>query len=372
MGFMNSAFTPATLFFFVFLAGCLIKRIRISDISLGLSAVLIAAIAIGYFMARFCPNMLENEFYSGMSILSQIGTAMFVSVIGISSGGSVAGEYGKKDIAAFFCGVITVAAGFLTVIILAQLDFNMETSLLMGIFCGALTSSPALSALCENDWVNPELATLGYGVSYLFGVIGVVIFVQCFIENKEKITCGKDSKEKSSDNLKDLLLIAVVSIIGNISGSVRMPVVNLSIGATGGILITGVIFGYLKKCFSDNNEGGSASITVYRELGLIMFFIGNGLSAGKSLNTPLDIRWFVCGIIITMVSVLGGYFSSRFLFKNNNPAAMYNIAGGMTSTSALGVLLEKERKSNLVAYYSFAYLGALLSIVIAVRFFVFL
>ena len=51
--------------------------------------------------------------------------------------------------------------------------------MIAGIFAGSLTSTPAFSAAKASAEGEYESAvTVGYGLAYIFGVIGVVLFVQ--------------------------------------------------------------------------------------------------------------------------------------------------------------------------------------------------
>jgi len=51
--------------------------------------------------------------------------------------------------------------------------------MMVGIFAGALTSTPAFSAAKATAESEYESAvTVGYGLAYIFGVLGIVIFVQ--------------------------------------------------------------------------------------------------------------------------------------------------------------------------------------------------
>ncbi len=54
---------------------------------------------------------------------------------------------------------------------------SIEPLLLAGAYTGALTSSPGLGAALEATNAN-ALVTIGYTVTYPFGVIAVVIFIQ--------------------------------------------------------------------------------------------------------------------------------------------------------------------------------------------------
>ena len=51
--------------------------------------------------------------------------------------------------------------------------------MIVGLLSGSLTSTPAFSA--AKDTVNPiyeDAVSVGHGIAYIFGVLGVVLFVQ--------------------------------------------------------------------------------------------------------------------------------------------------------------------------------------------------
>lgn len=51
--------------------------------------------------------------------------------------------------------------------------------MISGLLAGSLTSTPAFSATKEAVAAQyQDAVTVGYGIAYLFGVIGVVLFVQ--------------------------------------------------------------------------------------------------------------------------------------------------------------------------------------------------
>ena len=51
--------------------------------------------------------------------------------------------------------------------------------MIVGIFSGSLTSTPVFSsAKATADTKYESAVTIGYGIAYLFGVIGVVLYVQ--------------------------------------------------------------------------------------------------------------------------------------------------------------------------------------------------
>ena len=60
-----------------------------------------------------------------------------------------------------------------------MLDPGQLTAMISGLLAGSLTSTPAFSATKEAVAAQyQDAVTVGYGIAYLFGVIGVVLFVQ--------------------------------------------------------------------------------------------------------------------------------------------------------------------------------------------------
>ena len=85
-------------------------------------------------------------------------------------------------------------------------ETNMEklSAIVSGLFAGALTSTPAFSA-AKASVTSPEmeqLVSVGYGIAYIFGVIGVVLFVQLvpkilkvnMAQEREKLVVAQQSE----------------------------------------------------------------------------------------------------------------------------------------------------------------------------------
>ena len=64
-------------------------------------------------------------------------------------------------------------------------DKSLNNASMYGVFCGAMTSTPALSTVCEISESYVAAATAGYACTYIFGVVGVVVFVQILSNNKK-------------------------------------------------------------------------------------------------------------------------------------------------------------------------------------------
>ena len=84
-------------------------------------------------------------------------------------------------------------SGVMAMLLISVIDKAINYSSLLGILCGALTSTPGLSSVCELIGSENEIAVLGYSCSYLLGVILVVFFTQLFAE---KCTCNKNQPQQ--------------------------------------------------------------------------------------------------------------------------------------------------------------------------------
>ena len=118
------------LLFSVIVVGCLIGRIKICNISLDISAVLILSVVVGYVLSK--TDIEIDAKY--LNVCSQIGTSLFISVVGITSGFSIKRDEIFSNIRYVVMGGLIVFAGFVAARIIGFLDSNIDESLLVGIF----------------------------------------------------------------------------------------------------------------------------------------------------------------------------------------------------------------------------------------------
>ena len=358
---MTDALSPLMVLFSVILLGYALGKLKICGISLGLSAILLAAILLGFILSHFLPTAIDTDFSDYMSAYSRLGTLLFVSVIGITSGISLKLS-SKKTVLYLFIGCIAVLVGFAVMTMIGYIDTKTNRSLLLGILSGALTSTPALSAISERPDVISENAVVGYGAAYILGVVIVVISTQ--ITGRKKLKKSNvENQQKAvtvSDGTFGFILIAICALIGEILGNLSLG--GYSLGTTGAVLICGIIIGRIIRK-SHIRSSAENVFPIYRNLGLTLFFVGNGVVAGARLNSDISIKWFIFGAIITVLSVISIWLICK-IFKADIPNL---ISGSMTSTPALAVLIKKEDAVDLTAY-SISYVGALLTMTIGIKF----
>ena len=156
--FENSYF----VLFLIIVIGFIIGRIKIKGISLDVSAVIFVALVFGHF-GVVVPKDFQN-----------LGLVIFIFTIGIQAGPSFFQSFKKNGRElAILASVLIVSAGLITFLIFTI--FDIDKSLVIGLLNGALTSTPGLAAAIDST--GSPLASIGYGIGYPFGVIGVILFV---------------------------------------------------------------------------------------------------------------------------------------------------------------------------------------------------
>ena len=184
MSCLTIILSPLNLLFFIIVAGLAIGRIRIKGISVGIAGILFASIFVVFLMNKLIPNESGEIIANTQNTLktsSKLGTSLFVSVIGLQTGFSIK-RYSKNSLLAFAIGSLMNLSEVAAMLLISLLDKSINYASLLGILCGALTSTPRLSGVCDLIKSDSEGAVMGYGCSYIFGVIPVVFFAQLFAE----------------------------------------------------------------------------------------------------------------------------------------------------------------------------------------------
>ena len=367
MAMLSNLLSPLSVAFIVIIFGYLIGKIKFAKISLDLSGVLIVAVLTGWILSAIAlhssvVNVIEYE--TNMKFFSSFGTALFVSSIGLSTGG-ILDFREKKDMKAIAIGSLMVCSAFVVMKIISLLDKNISESKLLGVLCGALTTTPGLSTACELQNIVSNDVILGYGCAYLFGVIATVLFVQAISNKSMDISNKKSEIKEPHENkcaLHGLLQIGGVIVLGRAIGNIE--IMNFSLGVSGGMLCVGIVVGVIVKKLFSTKSLTTTMVTPFRNMGLVLFFVGNGIPAGMQLTAGVELNMIFYGVLMTIVPIISGTVLYRLFFKDRLPAT--TIAGGMTSTPAIGVLAEKHNNISL-SKYALAYLGALITTIFLIR-----
>ena len=155
---------------------------------------------------------------------------------------------------------------------------------------------------------------------------------------------------------------SIAAILGVLIGSFKIG--NFSLTTTGGCLLVSLILGYLTKIGNVSIMPAESTLKVFRELGLMFFLIGAGVAGGASFVQYFEWVYFIYGIIMTLVPMVVGYIFARYVLKLNLLNNLGSICGGMTSTPALGTLIQTAGTEKVASAYASTYPIALIAVVV--------
>lgn len=406
----------STLLFVVFavlLVGYALGRITVKGISLGDAGVFIIALVFGalFFSVNadgqllFAASSKPYDFNSGLSIIESLGLVLFVTSVGYIAGPKFFGNFKKNFKSYVLLGVVIILAGGLAAagcIYAGEVVGYGSTiesqdgfvAMIVGLLSGSLTSTPAFSA--AKATVAPEftgLVSVGHGIAYIFGVIGVVLFVQIIpkltkadmaAERAKLVIKEDESKKKGILKLFEIdhmgiAGFALAAILGTVIGQIKIPLSGdglsgtcFSLTTTGGCLLTSLILGHFGRIGKVSIMPAQSTLKLFRELGLVLFLVGAGIPGGAEFVANFDPMYFVYGIIMTIVPMIIGYLFAKYVLKLSLLNNLGSITGGMTSTPALGTLISTAGTEDVAAAYASTYPIALIAVVLVSQFLVIL
>lgn len=157
------------ILFLVIGLGIAIGKIKVKGISFDLSAVIFVAIFLGYLY-----NTAGIDF-TIPPIIQSVGLVLFIYTIGMQAGPSFFNAFKEQGAKLILLSGITVVSGGVIALIISM-TYGVEMNMVTGLLTGALTSTPGLAAAIEAS--KSPLASIGYGIAYPFGVLGVILFVK--------------------------------------------------------------------------------------------------------------------------------------------------------------------------------------------------
>ena len=150
--------------------GLLLGKIKVANISLGLTWVLFVGITFGYF----CFNLDEHLLH----FLKEFGLILFVYSLGLQVGPSFFSSFGKGGLRLNMLAISTIAISIVVTVILFYTTGTPITTM-AGILSGAVTNTPGLGAAQQansdlNGIDDPSIAA-SYAAAYPIGVIGAIL-----------------------------------------------------------------------------------------------------------------------------------------------------------------------------------------------------
>lgn len=378
--------------------GYVLGRVTIKGISLGTAGVFIVALLYGCIFHEQLTqqllvgvkdevgNVVDHVTFvdSALKIVDQVGLILFVTAVGFIAGPNFFGNFKKNFKSYVLLAVIIIGSSGLACMGCIYVGRNFTdlqsgefTALMSGLLSGALTSTPGFSAAKDAASEFESAVSVGYGIAYIFGVLGVVLFVQLVpkimkadMAKERELLTAKEKKAKQMKSDKKLIHMddfgimpfAAAAVLGIIIGSLKFK--NFSLSTTGGCLLVSLIFGHFGRIGRVSIMPKDTTLKVFRELGLMFFLIGAGISGGAKFAEYFQPVYFLYGMIMTIVPMIIGFFFAKFVLKLNLLNNLGSITGGMTSTPALGTLISTAGTEDVASAYAATYPVALISVVL--------
>ena len=397
----------STLLFVVFAVlavGYALGRITIKGISLGDAGVFIIALVFGALFFHvgdaglvFAGSATPYDFSSGLTLVESLGLILFVTSVGFIAGPKFFGNFKRNFKSYVLLGLIIILAGGLSAagcIGLGEVvgyGSNIQeqdgfVAMIVGLLSGSLTSTPAFSAAKATVAEEYQaLVSVGHGIAYIFGVIGVVLFVQLIPkltranmdEERAKLVIKEEGEKKSFtgklfeiDHM-GIAAFSLAAILGTFLGQVKIPLSSaglsgtcFSLTTTGGCLLVSLIMGHFSRIGKVSIMPQGTTLKLFRELGLVLFLVGAGIPGGAEFVENFDAMYFVYGIIMTIVPLIIGYLFAKYVLKLSLLNNLGSITGGMTSTPALGTLIGVAKTEDVASAYAATYPIALIAVVL--------
>lgn len=366
--YWESIVSSDLLMIFVILAvGYAIGRITVCGLNLGSAGVLLVALVFGHFGVTV-PD-----------VIGDIGLILFVTAVGLIAGPKFFRNFKINAKSYILLGVIIILAGALTCVA-GVLLLGVPSDVGAGMLSGALTSTPGLGAAKEAV-ANPGNASAGYSIAYIFGVVGVVLFVQVvpkllkvdMAAEREKFVAAAGVQVKTEEKKRleldsmGFCALAFTIVLGIFLAKIKIG--NFSLGTSGGPLIMGLVIGHFGRIGPISLKVKKTVLESVRELGLVLFLLGAGVEGGAGFLQCLadngGIKLFLIGAVITLVPMFVGYFFARKVLKLDILNTLGSICGGMTSTPALGSLIRVAGTDDVASAYAATYPFALVCVVLA-------
>lgn len=139
----------------------------------------------------------------------------------------------------------------------------------------------------------------------------------------------------------DLMFVGLAIFIGGLFGTMSIYIgsIPVSFGTSGGALIAGLVFGWLRSKRPTYGNIPQGALWLMNNLGLNVFIAVVGIEAAPSFVSGIKAvgpMLFVAGAVGTMIPVFFGLWLGHKVFKFNPAITLGCCAGTRTCTAALG------------------------------------
>jgi putative transport protein len=149
-------------------------------------------------------------------------------------------------------------------------------------------------------------------------------------------------------DVADVAFIGGAIAIGALIGAVVYKVgsVPLTLSTSGGALIAGLFFGWLRSIRPTFGRIPSPTVWFMNSVGLNVFIAIVGLSSGPKFVAGLQalgFTLFLWGIFATTLPLILGMYIGKYLFRFDDALVLGCISGARTTTASLGMVNDRAK-----------------------------
>ncbi|EFB4602982.1 TPA: putative transporter [Escherichia coli] len=196
----------------VAVVGLFIGNVKFRGIGLGIGGVLFGGIIVGHFVSQAGMTLSSDMLH----VIQEFGLILFVYTIGIQVGPGFFASLRVSGLRLNLFAVLIVIIGGLVTAILHKL-FDIPLPIVLGIFSGAVTNTPALGA---GQQILRDLGTpmemvdqmgMSYAMAYPFGICGI-LFTMWMLRVIFRVNVETEAQQHESSRTNGGALIKTINI----------------------------------------------------------------------------------------------------------------------------------------------------------------
>ena len=196
----------------VAVVGLFIGNVKFRGIGLGIGGVLFGGIIVGHFVSQAGMTLSSDMLH----VIQEFGLILFVYTIGIQVGPGFFASLRVSGLRLNLFAVLIVIIGGLVTAILHKL-FDIPLPVVLGIFSGAVTNTPALGA---GQQILRDLGTpmemvdqmgMSYAMAYPFGICGI-LFTMWMLRVIFRVNVETEAQQPESSRTNGGALIKTINI----------------------------------------------------------------------------------------------------------------------------------------------------------------
>ncbi|HFS3784264.1 TPA: putative transporter [Escherichia coli] len=196
----------------VAVVGLFIGNVKFRGIGLGIGGVLFGGIIVGHFVSQAGMTLSSDMLH----VIQEFGLILFVYTIGIQVGPGFFASLRVSGLRLNLFAVLIVIIGSLVTAILHKL-FDIPLPVVLGIFSGAVTNTPALGA---GQQILRDLGTpmemvdqmgMSYAMAYPFGICGI-LFTMWMLRVIFRVNVETEAQQHESSRTNGGALIRTINI----------------------------------------------------------------------------------------------------------------------------------------------------------------